>query len=582
MDLPAQLAILSDLEGTVVDSTDSVIPAFRSRAALRGLPEVSTASQVRRSGYPDSLTADQAHIEHRVRGTAVLRRIALVITTAVVLGAGSATAQAASIWTPLNSGTAATITSIVYQSPTRFWYATSAGTVAYFNGAGFTNATGIEAGEEIVDMAFQPVSKPGGPGTVGLVGFAVTHNGHVWRSTDGGVNWSKIGSPTTRTECSVASTPVAETELNAVQWAGESDVFLLGDNSTILRSTNAGATFTEINKNSVTCAMQGEASAQDMTDASFLPANPDHAVFVARNFGRLYASDDAVAEGSPSGSLVNSDTVNSFNGTPRIAQDPLSPNRIWVVGNTVDGFGCGTLCLERSTDGGTFAAAASFPNDAAVKGDLYDISSQGGAEVTAGSGGEIFTSVDGTNFYDQPAEGALATENWRAEAAYDAQHAAVGGESGALAITAAANTIPTPPSTPPPGPIASTAPPATAGGAPPPGPPTGSNAVKANLGGATATIYKVVTVTGRSARFVPVVVATSKPRKFVAKILPLKGHRVLATGRLTIKRRHGGHGTIDIQLPASVKPGTYLVVVRETTLAGKALGRVVKVRFSLK
>src|SRR6185312_14608225 len=123
-------------------------------------------------------------------------------------------------------------------------------------------------------------------------------------------------------------------------------------------------------------------------------------------------------------------TVNSFNGNPRIALDPNSPNRLWVV----DHFGggtCGTLCLQVSTDGGTNAAAATFPNDSTVTGNLFGVSSQGGSEVAAGSGGEIFTSIDGTNFYKQPADGVLATENWRAEDAFDAQHAAVGGENGA-------------------------------------------------------------------------------------------------------------------------------------------------------
>lgn len=515
----------------------------------------------------------------------MLRRVALLITTVLALGAGGGTAQAASIWTPISSGTNGTITSIVYQSPTRFWYATSGGTIAYFNGTGFSEATGTHPGEDFVDMAFQPTSVPGGPGTVGLVGFAVTANGGVLHSTDGGVEWVAIASPSTRTDCTVSSTAVAESELNAVQWASNTTVFLLGDNSTILRSTAATGntpTFTEIDKNGATCAMQNETSAQDMTDATFLPGDPDDALFVTRDFGRLYESADASTAGAPTGSLVDDDTVNSFDGNPRIARDPVNPNRIWVVDHATPAT-CGTLCLEMSTDGGKFTTAASFPNDATVKGNLYDVSSQGGVEVTAGSGGEIFTSVDGTNFYDQPAEGSLAAENWYAEAAYDAQHAAVGGENGALAITAAANTIPTsatPPGTSPGTTVGGSGGPARSG--PPPGPPTVSKPIQLDLAGARTTIYRVVTVTGRNARFVPVVFSTTKPRKFVVRILPLKGKKALATGRLTLRHRHGGHGTIHVQLPAAVKPGTYFVVVRETTLAGKPVGKLVKVKFTLK
>lgn len=48
------------------------------------------------------------------------------------------------------------------------------------------------------------------------------------------------------------------------------------------------------------------------------------------------------------------------------------------------------------------------------------------------------------------------------------------------------------------------------------------------------------------------------------------------------KGRHGGHGTIRVQVPSSVKSDTYFVVVRETTLAGKAVGKLVKVMFTLK
>ena len=503
----------------------------------------------------------------------MLRRVAL-LTTVTALAAVGSTAQAATIWTPLSSGTAGTITSIVYQSPTRFWYATSGGTIAFFNGTGFSAGTVETPGEDFVDLAFQS----GGPN-----GYAVTSNGHVWRSTDGGVSWKELTSPTTLKDCSNPSSPVIETELNAVQWAGSSTVFLMGDESTILRSTNADSgvpTFTEINKvGTGTCAVQSETFMENLTDATFLPANPADALFVDQNFGSIYESNHALTV-SVTGALVTGETVNSFTGNPRIAQDPVSPNRIWVADHETGGAGCGTLCLVRSTDGGSTSSAATFPNDAHVIGGLYDISSQGGVEVTAGSGGEIFTSIDGANFYDQPAEGTLATENWRAEAAFDAQHAAVGGENGALAITSAANTIPTPPGTTP-GPTTGSGTPPPTGG-PAPGPPTGSKPTRLNIGGAVITVYRVVTVTGRNARFVPVVVSTAKPRRFLAQILRLKGKKALATGRLTIKGRHGGHGTIRLHLSAGVKPGTYLILVRASTLAGKAVGKPVKVRFTLK
>lgn len=575
----------------------------------------------------------------------MLRRLTLVGALFALL-AFSASAQAASIWTPVNSGTSSTISSIVYQSPTRFWYATSSGTIAFWNGSSFVAGTGITPGENFVDLAFQPG---------GTVGYGVTSNGDVWRSTDAGVSWSPIAAPTTRSDCSNTSTAGAETELNAVQWANSTTVYLLGNNSTILRSLNADAglpTFAEVNKlGSGTCVVQSETFTKNFTDATFLPSNPANAFFVAQDFGRLYQSSNALS-GSVSGTKTGSDTVDSFNGNPRIAQDAGSPNRLWVADHESGGGGCGSLCLEVSTDGGNNSSTATFPNDSHVTGGLYDISSQGGVEVTAGSGGEIFTSVDGTNFYNQPADGALATENWRSEAAYDAAHVAVGGENGALAITAAANTIPdiVAPTGTISGPTTVTSGRATtytavladnAGGsgvnpasitwtapgfaaqhgatatftfprgvgevtltvtfadnagnqgtatldvtvnnAPPPGPPTGSNPTTTSTGGATIKIFRVVTVTGRNARFVPVIVSATKPRKFTAQLLPVKGKKkALATGKLTLKGKHGGHGTIRVKLPARVKPGQYFIVVRETTLSGRKVGRLIKVKFTLR
>jgi hypothetical protein len=575
----------------------------------------------------------------------MFRRLTLVGALFALLALAS-TAQAASIWTPISSGTSSTITSIVYQSPTRFWYATSSGTIAFFNGTGFTAGTGITPGESFVDLAFQPG---------GSVGYAITSpNGHLWRSTNSGVSWTRITpEPSTPSDCTSA-TLAPETELNAVRWANSTTVFLLGNSSTILRSTNADAgspTFTEVNKvGSGTCAVQSEIFTENFTDATFLPANPADAFYVAQSFGRLYESSQALS--SPATGAELGDTVNSYTGNPRIAQDPNSPNRLWVADHESGG-NCGTLCLQVSTNGGTVAAAATFPNDDHVIGNLYDVSSQGGVEVTAGSGGEIFTSPDGTNFYNQPAGGALATENWRAEDAYDAAHAAVGGENGALAVTAAANTIPDiiAPTGTISGPTTATSGKATtytavladnAGGsginpasitwtapgfparsgatatyvfprgagavtltvtfadnagnqgtatlevtvndAPPPGPPTGSRPTTITTGAATIKIFRIVTVTGRNARFVPVIVSATKPRTFTAQILPVKGKKkkALATARLTLKRKHGGHGTIRVRLGAKVKPGSYFIVVRETTLRGRKIGKPIRIRFTLK
>jgi hypothetical protein len=123
----------------------------------------------------------------------------------------------------------------------------------------------------------------------------------------------------------------------------------------------------------------------------------------------------------------------------------------------------------------------------------------------------------------------------------------------------------------------------TVNNAPPPGPPTGSHPVTITTGGATIKIFKIVTVTGRNARFVPVVISATKPRKFTVQIVPLKGKKkALGTGHLTLKGKHGGHGTVRVKLSNKVKPGTYDVVVRETTLKGRRVGRLIKFKFTLR
>jgi len=177
--------------------------------------------------------------------------------------------------------------------------------------------------------------------------------------------------------------------------------------------------------------------------------------------------------------------------------------------------------------------------------------------AAAGSGGEIFNSVDGSNFYLQPAGGALATENWRAEDAFDASHAAVGGESGALAVTAEANVVKDAA----------------------PQPPAGSHPTTTSTGGATITIYKTVTVTGRSARYVPLKVSASQPRSVLATILTVKGKHRLASGRLSF--RHRGRGNLHVRLTTKVKAGTYYVVVTVSTLKGRHVGRRITIKFKL-
>ena len=365
------------------------------------------------------------------------RALACCVTGAVALTLWLAAAQAhaSSIWTPLSSGTTDTISAIDYQSPTRLWYATTNGRLAYFDGSAFTAGTGPSAGTQFDDIAF-------GPGT-STYGYAVSSDGQVWRSSDSGQSWTKLASLSTLADCSSGAATVNVTELNAVVWASASTAYVLGNNGTVEKSTNANTgspAFTEINKNgSGACQDTGDssASAHNFTDGVFLPGNPLNGYLIQQSFGRLFSSSNGFTSG-----VSVQDTVNSYAGNPRIAQDPGNPNRLWAVDHDSGGAGCGELCLIYSTDGGQTNAHATFPNDSNPTVGLFDVAFAGGSVLTAGTSGEIFNSVDGSNFYNQPAGGSLTTENWRAVGAYDAQHAVVGGAAGALVITAQANTIP--------------------------------------------------------------------------------------------------------------------------------------------
>jgi hypothetical protein len=81
---------------------------------------------------------------------------------------------------------------------------------------------------------------------------------------------------------------------------------------------------------------------------------------------------------------------------------------------------------------------------------------------------------------------------------------------------------------------------------------------------------------------VPVIVSATRPRRFTVQILPLRGKRVLASSRFTLKRKHGGHGIIRVRLPAKVKPGTYYIVVRVAKLKGKKVGKPVRFKSALR
>jgi hypothetical protein len=85
--------------------------------------------------------------------------------------------------------------------------------------------------------------------------------------------------------------------------------------------------------------------------------------------------------------------------------------------------------------------------------------------------------------------------------------------------------------------------------------PSGSNPVTHNTGGATITIFKTVTVTGRNGRYIPVELGTNQSRRFKITLLTRAKHsHRLANLNVTLKN---SNKTVHLKIGRKVKTGTY-------------------------
>lgn len=350
-----------------------------------------------------------------------------IVTVSTLVGAPTAYA----IWAAQNSGTTDTISAIEYQSADRFWYATTNGRLAYRQGGTFSAGAGPPAGVIFNDIAFQSAQ--------GNVGIAVGNSNQVWRSTDGGRNWSPLVLPATINNDDCFGMPgvgMSAWDIGyGVIWADASIVYLVGNRGNIMKSVDAGATFLEVNKKTDVsdgrACFVGSISSNTLTDGVF--TNATNGYLISRNRGTVWFTDSGVATNA----TMRADAVNNFDGVPRIALDPGNPNRMWVVDRCE--------CLSHSQDGGvTFPfGAATIRNRAGERlAAPHDIGFAAGTVLLAGSAGQIATSIDGVNFYYQDAASPLATADWKAVDLADPANGAVGGAGGALVTTAAANTVP--------------------------------------------------------------------------------------------------------------------------------------------
>lgn len=356
-----------------------------------------------------------------------MRYLKAPLIHALIAGVALAVASSAhaSIWTPLESGTTDEISAIEYQTPTRFWFATTNGRI-YSRRPNGSLAQELSApGVVFNDIAAQ---RDGG------VVLAVGNDGEIWRSFDDGRSFRRVtGLPSIPAGGCPGNGPGRPFgHAYSVAFASDSRVYVTGSDFAILRSDDAGSTFREVNKrSSVSCRVgQGDAGTA-VTDAEFL--NEDVGYFIGASFPAHYKTADGLTGVSPGRGQALGAVSGSY---PRLALDRTNPTRQWVAGR------CGG-CLSYTTTEGLTWSPASYPNGGRV-GFLrpYDIEYSWGTVLAAGDGGQIVTSLDGVHFWFQPADGALENADWHAVDLADAARGAVGGPHGKLAITDLAYTLP--------------------------------------------------------------------------------------------------------------------------------------------
>jgi hypothetical protein len=140
--------------------------------------------------------------------------------------APAAAARAASVWTPVASGTTQTISAIAARSTGEVVFATTGGSMGRLVGGGFVAAMVAPANPSgFTDIALSPD---------GNVGVAVGPQGMIYRSTDGGGTWSQVsGTQTLPSGCNNlpsggrTGSPVALTDsLFSVKFADSSTVYV--------------------------------------------------------------------------------------------------------------------------------------------------------------------------------------------------------------------------------------------------------------------------------------------------------------------------------------------------------------------
>ena len=330
----------------------------------------------------------------------------------------------AGIWTPTDSGTTDEITAIDYRAEA-IRYVTSSGKIYKKVGSAAGTVELAAAGRQFFDIAMSP------DGTKGL---AAADSGKLFRFD--GTSWTEVSLANSTYDyggTSPCSSPVAEpdpqdaaptTNLLAVAWSSNTVAWVAtGAEGQVLKSVNGGMGWTEASrKPDRTCRID-----RDVTDIVPLPGSDQDIYFVDSYFAGLWRTTDQLA----SSAQRRNELVNCT-GLMRGAVDPGSTNRFSAAGPC-----SGSTHWGFTSDAGT---TRNFTDSGGSK--LRDIAGQAGVFIAVGDAGQIEQTFDGDTVFGQPADGALATKDWRAVDFLDAKNAVVAGIGGAMVMSDRANEMP--------------------------------------------------------------------------------------------------------------------------------------------
>ncbi|MDW5594478.1 PKD domain-containing protein [Conexibacter stalactiti] len=364
--------------------------------------------------------------------------LAAIAAAAMLTGAAPA---AAGIWSEVPTPTTSTITAIEYQSDSRFWFTTANGEI-WRRRADLSGFQRVQpAGLALRDIEFQPG---------GDIGFAVGAGGTVLRSINGGDTWTRIaGIPVsnegdgTGNKC---TRPETLGDVNFVHFAGPGRVWIGGPRRQLATSqpalaANVGAPLTWIDANRKPVARAGDncwITESDGFPDIFVTADPD-VFYFAMPFSEaaLLSTDNLQSTPIPTTAGV----ANGFSVAGSLVGDPGSPNRMWSVVPSPHG----NSTAVYTEDGWSTSRWMFLVNESAHPWPAtgpYDVAFNGGTVLAAGNEGFIIHSTNGRDFFWNGADGAPATNDWRAVALASGTQGAVGGVGGRLLLSSTASATP--------------------------------------------------------------------------------------------------------------------------------------------